>query len=327
MTKSISKNLTSDGVLNNYNILPEQYSTNYGSSSKKSLFFNAGELEVADNDRLTFVEQPDTANAFSISVWINIPSIYSSSSNIQFLVRKGDWSDSNFTGTTREYACGISSGKLFFYLCDESTDAIRKCTADAALSTEFFGKWNHIVFSSRGLGNINDLDIGLNGALVTTTTADSATYTRMENLAGTLKIGGSNLKADIADVSILPADINNTDTLRVALYNGGCPSEIPSGILSQAVAWWRMGDYELDAIDGTGTGSSANRIYDRGTDAVAHNAIPDDSNWENTGRKVFRKFFPAKTDAPCTPFIPFSLGVRGVPFLRNRSEPYKANLD
>ena len=311
---AIDEHLTSDGVLRNYDILPKQYNVNLGSSSKKYVYFDTGTMSTADNDSLSFIDGGSPSKPFIISIWIRISSRYRGLGELVYFVKKGNWGGGD---TTREYACGLTAdNKPFFYLADESTNGIRR--SNASTSTFTFDKWNHYIFSNTGAGDTANLTIALNGETIGTSVSDSGTYTAMENLGGGLVIGSSNLKADIARVAILPVNIDSVANARTLLYNSGCPTDLP-GPFSSLTGWWRMGDHPDDAIDNGGGDATTNRIIDNGSSGLYATPSADD-DW------AISNFFP-QTDEACAAFVPFSLGVRGVPFIRERFDAYKTNLD
>ena len=88
-----------------------------------------------------------------------------------------------------------------------------------------------------------------------------------------------------------------------------------------------MGNGPIDTIDGTGvllddSSNYINVIYDHGNGGTntTHVALPD-SNFTSTS--IANLYAPCRVNET----VPFSLGVPGVPFLRNRNSPYKTNLD
>ncbi len=314
MTKSISKNLTSDGVLNNYNLLPEQYERSNLYTIKSTYFNGSSELEISDHDDLSFVETSG-GNPFSISLWVNprLPT----AGVAQYFFRKGDFSGN----TNREYICGLSAdNKLFLQIWDESSDDYMLVQTNNAWTLDN-RKWQHIVFSYRGLttGAPEDLEIrengvNLNEAGVTTGAKITVGYSSMENLGSRVFIGHTAFSGHITEVSLYSHRLANSQCK--AIYNNGCPTELtslPGSLATTLEHWWRMGGYSADSLSGN-TGAIRDVKAGRNAAPTAASNFDTDAIIDN---------YPCKIPKS----VPFSLRVRGVPFIRDRSAPYKTNLD
>lgn len=212
-------------------------------SNTKSLVFDGVDdyVNVADADNLSFGNGL-TDSAFSISAWVKMSDV------IRFrIVSKKRLLEEYYFGTT-------GGGGVFLALYDESTGA-RIMRYGASLNA-YLNTWIHLAVTYDGSSSSSGIKGYLNGSLITLWfTADSGSYTAMENTSQPFEIGkeGSYYSdGHIDEVAVFNSELSASNV--TSIYNSGSPADLTS---LSPISWWRNGDSDTyPTLTDNGSGSN-----------------------------------------------------------------------
>jgi hypothetical protein len=176
-------------------------------------------MKVPDNDRFSFTDGVNDV-PFSISTWVKFDA-FSSTGN--WIINKRD------NASNREWQLVYSTPNnhlLFSKFSEGGPTAIRQLRNSQSnlINT---GEWYHIVVTDEGTGDVNDINIYLNGVNVNGTTDDNG-YVKMNNGNQPLTIGqagwttqaATKHRGQIDEVSIYKCVVLTQQQI-LDLYNGG----------------------------------------------------------------------------------------------------------
>mgnify|MGYP003133963059 FL=1 len=191
-------------------------------------------VDLGDEDIFSF-GNGSTDSPFSGSMWV----YRDNASNHSFL--------SKMATSNREWNFYVYSNKLTLALFDESANAYIGRRYNSALVS---GAWSHIAFTYNGNGTTGGIKLYLNGSQVDNANLSSGSYTAMENLTESAKIGHDPVNSlyidgNVDEVGIWDVELDS-DAVS-ALYNSGSPISLSSDSgdydnSSSLIGWWRMGD-------------------------------------------------------------------------------------
>lgn len=180
-------------------------------------------VEVADDAKLSFTDGTDDL-PFSVSAWVNM----TDATSFTVLSKIGAIS------TDREYEFGINGNDDLYLLTRDTSGNLTQIVSDTALTTHE-GQWLHIAASYGGAGptaasgaaftaNMSGGNAALfvNGAAVTSTASDNASYAGMSDTTQSLRIGRGNstyAKGHIKDVKIFNRELSATEVAQLAKGN------------------------------------------------------------------------------------------------------------
>lgn len=184
-------------------------------------------VDLGDSNTFSFGDG-STDSAFSGSMWV-----YRDNASNHSLLSK-------MATSNREWNFYVYSNKLTLALFDESANAYIGRRYNSALIS---GAWSHIAFTYNGNGTTGGIKLYLNGSQVDDTNLSSGSYSAMENLTESAKIGHdpvNSLYIDgmIDDVLITSTELSSSDITDI--YNSGYPKD--ESERSGLVGYWKMGD-------------------------------------------------------------------------------------
>lgn len=204
-------------------------------------------ISIADADNLSFGDG-STDSSFSLSAWINPDTV----AGFRILAKS--------TPTNAEYVWSCDAGgDLRVWICDNNlSNSIGVEDSTNSVTTG----WQHVVLTYNGSGSNLGIKLYRNNNLLSTTGANSGSYTAMENLAMPLEIGRLNTSvpsfADghMDDVAVIAKELSASEIDKI--YNNNIyPSE--------TVSLWR---FEGNANDsrGSNNGTGQNGVVLNSTD-------------------------------------------------------------
>lgn len=223
----------------------EEVSSLFGLDDDDYLDFvnaNGDWVRVPDHNDFSFAG--DTA--FTLIMWVNCDA---GATSRTFL--------SKFTeaGNLREWRFNRALDHTLQFLLCHNDDIGKRIARNGSDISAYDGAWIHLATTYDGSESSDGLKIYLNGADISTTTADAGVYTGMTNTASDLEIGSynagasSNMDGGEAEVKIYAREL--TPAQLIADSRGFVSTTNLNG-------WWRIDDGAGNPADSSGKGHNAN---------------------------------------------------------------------
>ena len=240
-----SQQLKGTGILNSFEIAAGGVYSNI-----RSLDFDGTDdfVDCGDADNLSFGDGSNDS-AFSISLWLKMEG--GSAVRHRFV---------NKMGADNEYYMGTTGGGgLYLALYDASTGG-RIMRFGPSLNA-YRDAWVHLVVTYDGSSSSNGITGYVNGSLTSQWfTANSGTYTAMENTTSPLLLGKTaqesyKTEGKMDEIAIFNSELSATDIENI--YNSGVPNDISS---LSPLSWWRFEEGSGTTATDSGTGGNNGTI-------------------------------------------------------------------
>lgn len=225
-------------------------------ANTKSLNFDGTDdfVDCGDANNLSFGDGSNDS-AFSISLWIKMEG--GSSVRHRFVNKMGASGDNEYyMGTT-------GGGGLYLALFDASANA-RIMRFGPSLNA-YLNTWIHLVVTYDGSSSSDGITGYVNGSLTSQWfTANSGTYTAMENTTSPLLLGKTanesfKTEGKMDEIAIFNSELSAADI--TSIYNGdgtGLPGDLSE--FSSLVSWWRFEEGSGTTATDSGTGGNNGTI-------------------------------------------------------------------